>query len=136
MAVYAFIGYIPNTDLMNSGPDYGKMFITRDSICDGTPWHQRQNPADPCHEPYFPINQANLQLHPAGDHVRVVIRTMTPNFKTVMVRFDSAEWKPSPASFDWPLHDGTNRLEAKSVNQFDVEGPISTAELRPENAAR
>jgi len=28
---YGFIGYIPNTDLMDAGPDYGKMFIVRTS---------------------------------------------------------------------------------------------------------
>ena len=30
--VYAFIGYVPNTDVMNSGFDYGRMFITKDRI--------------------------------------------------------------------------------------------------------
>ncbi len=135
-AVYAFIGYIPNTDLMNSGPEYGKMFITRDSICDGTPWHERKNPADPVHDPYFPINQASLQLRPTGDHLHVTIRTMTPNFKTMRVRLDNGDWKSSPDSFDWTLREGTNRLEARSVNQFGVEGPVSIAEVRSENTTR
>src|SRR5438105_13624022 len=27
--VYAFIGYVPNTDLMDRGDDYGNMFITQ-----------------------------------------------------------------------------------------------------------
>ncbi len=31
---YGFIGYIPNTDLMDSGPDYGRMFIVKDHLCE------------------------------------------------------------------------------------------------------
>ena len=42
-----FIGYVPNTNLMNAGPDYGGMFITQDKLCDGTKWHKRTVPADP-----------------------------------------------------------------------------------------
>jgi len=38
---YGFIGYIPNTDLMDRGPDYGGMFISKDKVCEGTKWHTR-----------------------------------------------------------------------------------------------
>jgi hypothetical protein len=33
---YGFTGYIPNTDLMDSGFDYAGMFIVKDQLCDGT----------------------------------------------------------------------------------------------------
>src|SRR2546422_8099566 len=33
---YGFIGYIPNTDLMDAGFDYARMFIVKDQLCDGT----------------------------------------------------------------------------------------------------
>ncbi len=59
---YGFIGYIPNTDLMDSGYDYSKMFITKDALCDGTKWHVRTLPANPAVDPYFPIGQAALSL--------------------------------------------------------------------------
>ncbi|MDB5291825.1 MAG: hypothetical protein JWL69_3066, partial [Phycisphaerales bacterium] len=31
--------------------------------------------------------------------------------------------------FAWVPRDGANRLEVKAVNQFGVDGPISTVEL-------
>jgi hypothetical protein len=127
--VYAFIGYVPNTDLMDSGPDYGKMFITQDKLCEGTSWHKRVVPAKPAEEPYFPIGQAALALLPQGNGLRVGLNTLTPNFKTYQVRIDGGAWKPSSDAIDWQLHVGVNRLEAKTVNAFDVEGPISTAEV-------
>lgn len=126
---YAFIGYIPNTDLMTRGPDYGQMFITKDRICEGTNWHERLSPADPEHGPYFPINQAAMTLRSDGDTIHVRLETFTPNFKAFFVRIDQGEWKPSEASFDWPPHAGTNLLEAKAVNRFGVEGPVSRAEI-------
>jgi len=126
--VYAFIGYIPNTNLMDAGPDYGKMFIVQDKVCEGTKWHQRTVPASPGEDPYFPIGQAALTLVPKGADLRVNLKTLTPNLKTYVVRIDGGEWKPIGESFTWPLHAGVNRLEVKTVNQFGVEGPVSTAE--------
>jgi hypothetical protein len=128
--VYAFIGYIPNTDLMDRGPDYGNMFITRDKVCDGTSWHQRTNPADPAHDPYFPINQAALTLQPNGNGLLVKLQTLTPNFKTYLIRIDGGNWKPAGDSFNWAPHPGSNLLEAKTVNRFDVDGPVSTARIQ------
>jgi len=131
--VYAFIGYIPNTDLMNSGPDYGKMFITKDHFCDGTQWPQRINPADPAHDPYFPIDQSALSLTSDGSNVQVSIKTLTPNFKNYLACFDDGPWKPAGDHFSWPIHAGRNCLEVKTVNQFGVEGPVSKAEIQVKN---
>lgn len=125
--VYAFIGYIPNTNFMDSGPDYGKMFITQDRICAGTTWHKRTIPADPAHDPYFPINQAALALAPEGAGLRVTVKTMTPNFKGFYARVDEGEWRGVGQTFAWNVHGGTNRLEVKSTNLFGVDGPVSTA---------
>jgi hypothetical protein len=126
---YAFIGYVPNTNLMDGGLDYGRMFITQDDLCAGTKWHKRDVPANPATDPYFPINQAALTLTPDDEGLRVSVRTMTPNFKTFQFRVDGGEWKAGGESFSWTLHPGVNRLEAKSVNQFGVEGPLSTAQV-------
>ena len=54
---------------------------------------------------------------------------MTPNFKEFRIRFDGGKWKPSQPAFPWPLRSGENRLEAKSVNKFDVAGAASTVTL-------
>jgi hypothetical protein len=126
---YGFIGYIPNTDLMDAGPDYGKMFIVKDNLCDGTRWHTRVNPANPAVDPYFPINQAAVSLAPEQDKVRVTLRTMTPNFKRYEARIDGGRWTSTEASFLWSLHPGSNRLELRTVNQFGVNGPVSTVEI-------
>jgi hypothetical protein len=126
---YGFIGYIPNTDLMDAGLDYGQMFIVKDKLCEGTRWHQRTAPANPAVDPYFPINQAALRLVPEQDHLRVVLQTLTPNFLAYGARFDDGVWRPVSESFRWNLHQGSNRLEVRTANQFRVEGPISAVEV-------
>jgi hypothetical protein len=128
---YAFIGYIPNNDLMNGGPDYGKMFITQDKLCEGTKWHKRIVPADPTKDPYFPMGQAAVTLTAAGGGgIRVGLKTMTPNFEAYMARIDGGEWKAIEDGFGWKIHSGVNQLEVKTVNQFGVEGPVSMMEVR------
>jgi hypothetical protein len=42
---------------------------------------------------------------------------------------DGGEWKPSGESLEWAVRPGSNRLEARTVNQFGVVGPVSTAEV-------
>ncbi len=126
---YGFIGYIPNTDLMDSGYDYAKMFIVKDQLCNGTKWHLRTLPANPAVDPYFPIGQAALDLQVLEGKLHVALKTLTPNFKRYEVQIDHGGWKSSGANFQWPVHSGSNRLEARTVNQFRVHGPTSTAEI-------
>jgi hypothetical protein len=124
---YGFIGFIPNTDLMNAGYDYAGMFIVQDALCDGTKWHARTVPRDPAVEPYFPLGQAALGLQTDGSELRATLQTLTPNFDRFEVRFDGGAWTPSNAGFAWPLRAGTNRLEARVRNLFGVVGPVATA---------
>jgi hypothetical protein len=84
-------------------------------------------PADPATDPYFPIGQAALTLTADSAGLRVGLKTLTPNFKTYQARIDGGEWKPSSDAFTWKPHVGANRLEVKTVNQFGVDGPVSTA---------
>ncbi len=128
---YGFIGYIPNTDLMDVGLDYGQMFIVKDNLCEGTRWHTRTVPADPAIGAYFPIGQAALRLNAEPDKIRVTLQTMTPNFKTYQVRLDGEPWSAVGASLIWNSHAGLNRVEARTVNRFGVEGPISKIEIEP-----
>jgi sugar phosphate isomerase/epimerase len=125
---YGFIGYIPNTDLMDAGLDYGQMFIVKDKLCEGTRWHQRTVPAHPARDPYFPINQAAVRLVPEQDQLRVTLQTLTPNFRAYEARIDGGAWRSCGESLPWNLHPGSNRLEVRTVNQFGVEGPISAVE--------
>jgi regulation of enolase protein 1 (concanavalin A-like superfamily) len=128
--VYAFIGYVPNTNLMDAGHDWGGMFITQDKLCEGTKWHRRKVPAAPATDPYFPIGQAAMTLGAEGGVLNVRLKTLTPNFKSFLVRIDGGKWEPvTDYSFFWVPHAGTHRLEVKTLNQFGVEGPASVAEV-------
>ena len=124
---YGFIGFIPNTDLMDSGFDYGGMFIVKDALCDGTRWHVRTVPKNPAIDPYFPIGQASLSLVADAGMIQARLATLTPNLQRFEVSLDGGEWSPTDAAFPWKLQQGQNRLEARTVNQFGVTGPISRA---------
>ncbi|MCZ7636987.1 MAG: transglutaminase-like domain-containing protein [Verrucomicrobia bacterium] len=127
---YGFIGFIPNTDLMDSGLDYANMFIVRDALCDGTRWHVRDAPANPATDPYFPIHQAAVTLTPAGDTLGVGLQTLTPNFQTYEIRVDGGPWRPTGDRYDWRIKPGVHRLQARAVNQFGVAGPASTVVIQ------
>jgi len=126
---YGFIGYIPNTDLMDSPYDYGAMFITKDALCNGTQWHTRDLPENPALDPYFPIGQAAMSLAIEGDKLMVSLKTLTPNFLRFEVRHNEGEWDSSADRFTWNVHNGRNRLQARTVNAFGVPGPVSLVEL-------
>lgn len=127
---YGFIGYIPNTDLMDSGFDYGAMFIVKDQLCAGTQWHTRDLPANPAVDPYFPLGQAALRLRPEEGRLAVELETFTPNFERFEIRIGDGEWKETPAAFHWTPRAGSNRFQAHTVNAFGVCGPVTTLEMR------
>lgn len=129
---YGFTGYIPNTNLMDAGEDYAKMFIVKDKLCDGTKWHVRTLPTNPATDPYFPIGQTALELWVEGDALHVKVKTLTPNFQGYQARTDGGGWTVSKESFVWKAHPGENRLEVMTVNKFGVTGPVSTVELAAE----
>jgi hypothetical protein len=115
---------------MDAGFDYAGMFIIKDSLCDGTKWHLRTNPVHPATDPYFPIGQAALSLTVQDAAVHAKLQTLTPNFQRFEVRTGSGPWTTSSDQFEWTVHPGANRLEARTVNAFGVTGPVSTAELQ------
>lgn len=124
---YGFIGYIPNTDLMDRREDYGQMFITKDQLCDGTKWHVRTLPQNPATDPYFPIGQAALTLAPDAGKIRVTLKTFTPNFQRYEIQTNGGAWTTSEPEFTWALYVGTNHLSVRTINHFAIPGPISTA---------
>jgi hypothetical protein len=126
---YGFIGYIPNTDLMDHGLDYAQMFMVKDQLCEGTRWHTRTAPPNPAVDPYFPIGQVALELRTEPSPIRVTLRTLTPNFEAYQARWDGGVWRAAGESLPWTLHAGVNRLEIRTVNRFGVHGPISTIEI-------
>lgn len=126
---YGFIGYIPNTDIMDAGYDYGGMWIVKDSLCDGTQWHTRDLPANPASDTYFPLGLAAMELTADGGRIHVAFKTLTPNFDRFEIRVDGGAWRPVGEDFTWDVHPGMNRLEARTVNAFEVMGAIALAEL-------
>ena len=127
----AFMGIIPNTNLMDAEPDYAKMFILKDDkVCKGVKWHNRDNPAAPATEPYFPLNQADLKLTPVEGKtaLKVDLDTMTPNLAGYRYRIDGKKWTSGKPT-EWSLHKGTNTLEVVTVNKFAVEGVPSKVVL-------
>ena len=126
---YGFIGFIPNTNLMDAGYDYAKMFIIQDELCAGTAWHKRIIPAHPAVDPYFPLGQAALGMQVKGDRLQVTLKTMTPNFARFESRMDHGAWNSIDEEFAWSPRAGTNRLEVRTINRFGVEGPISLVEV-------
>jgi hypothetical protein len=101
----------------------------KDKLCEGTRWHERTVPSNPAVDPYFPVGQAALSLRAQREKINVSLKTLTPNFKQYEIRIDAGGWKPSADNFLWSVHPGPNRLEARTVNQFGINGPISTAEM-------
>lgn len=126
---YGFIGYIPNTDIMDSGYDYGRMFIVKDALCDGTKWHTRKLPENPATDPYFPLGQSAMSLSLTDGKLMVSLKSMTPNLERFEARIDGGNWESVIRTFAWKVKRGTNRLEVRTVNAFRVTGPISTAEV-------
>ncbi len=115
--------------LTDAGFDYAKMFIVKDQLCDGTKWQVRTVPANPATDAYFPIGQAALSLVVEDGKLNVTLKTLTPNFKLYEMQIDGGGWKLSGENFPWKVHPGSNRLEARTFNQFGVAGPHSTAAL-------
>jgi hypothetical protein len=113
---------------MDRGPDYGKKIDFIDEHSGG----RQKNasvPENPAVDPYFPINQAALTLLPEEKYVKVGIRTLTPNFKTFQVRIDGKEWSDTGETLTWTPHAGKNTLEARSLNKWSIDGPVSTVKM-------
>jgi hypothetical protein len=126
---FLYVAYVPTTPA--GGPDYGKMFITKDKLCEGVDYHTRVCPKDPATEPYWPTQQAALTLAPAGGDGTLTVKTetLTPDFAKFRHRVDSGAWTDGPAPSEWKLHKGENTLEAQAVNKFGIEGAVSKVSL-------
>lgn len=76
---------------------------------------------------YWTVNRTRVHLqdgaHPGA--LEVWLETHTPNLSGFQVRMDGGEWEMREARFPWTLREGTNRIEARPVNRFGVEGAIS-----------
>ena len=125
---FLYVDYIPAS--IDGKPDYDKMFITKDKLCEGVEYHTRTCPKDPAAEPYWPMQQAALTLAPGvGTAITVKADTMTPDFDKFRHRLDGRAWTDGPPPGEWKLHKGENTLEVQAINKFGVEGAVSKVAL-------
>lgn len=80
---------------------------------------------------YWTLNQAEIHMRPSPPGVlQLAFRTVTPNFAHYEITQDDGAIIRSPApEFEWKLHDGSNKLCVRSVNQFGVRGAESIVDL-------
>ncbi len=78
---------------------------------------------------YWTLNRvaADLQQRDA-DTLTVHLDTQTPNLSRYEAAFDGRgqDWRPVESGFQWPLHEGVNRLRVRPVNAFGVLGCETT----------
>ena len=125
---FLYVAYLPVS--LDGKLDYGKMFITKDQLCEGVQYHTRTCPKDPAAEPYWPMQQAALTLAPgAGTAITVKAETMTPDFEKFRHCLDAGAWTDGPPPGEWKLHKGENTLEVQAVSKFGVAGAVSKVVL-------
>lgn len=75
------------------------------------------------------LNEAQLCLRESADSrvLRVDVDTVTPWLDRFEARVDDGAWQERPAQWDWPLHEGLNRLRVRVRNRAGVRGPESEA---------
>lgn len=73
---------------------------------------------------YWTVNQVEAFLYDTGKdgEVMVMLDTVTPNLKAIMLSIDGGEWVETPAQFTWPLKKGTNTMRVKPVNSWELDG--------------
>lgn len=74
------------------------------------------NPADM----YWSLNQVRIAATPSWSDGRgqlaICLEHCAPFFSHFERRVDHGPWERCEAAFDWPLHEGTNLLECRTVN--------------------
>ena len=127
---FLYIAYSPTA--VSGDPDYAKMFITRDKLNEGVPYHDRPCPDDPARDPYWPMCQVDLAFSLVhGLKLKVTVDTWTPDFAGHRWRIDGDPWQEG-APAEWVLHGGGNSLEVIPSNKFGVDGVPSRVALEVE----
>jgi len=64
----------------------------------------------------------------APGELAVRVSSVTPNLKATLVRIGGEDWQPlADGRLAWKLKAGDNRLEVRTRNILDVDGPVVTA---------
>ena len=75
---------------------------------------------------YPTLNQTRYVAEAIDERqIHIYLETETPGFTTFQVRIDGQSWQECPAQIDWPLHQGLNVLEMRTLNNMGVPGVVS-----------
>ncbi|MFQ6098961.1 MAG: UvrD-helicase domain-containing protein, partial [Armatimonadota bacterium] len=82
---------------------------------------------------YWSVNMVRMGVKPSWDaeraQLRVTLQHCMPFFHHYEARIDAGRWEERPECFDWPLHEGINRLECRAVNVMRRPGIVSSIEV-------
>jgi Transglutaminase-like superfamily len=65
----------------------------------------------------------------SGNHVRIMLESFTPNFRTYQVRADGEPWQNCGPAFEFDAKDDHHELRFRAVNRFGVSGPEHRIEI-------
>lgn len=82
---------------------------------------------------YPTLNAVRIGAEPRWDQrgatLTITLEHCMPWFDRFEARFDGSAWGAIEGSFDWPMREGHNRLEARVVNRCDRPGGTSSIEV-------
>jgi hypothetical protein len=98
--------------------------------------HFSPHPVKPTSNPddlYWTLNLVRLEATPSWEggqsKLRIGLEHCMPYFDHYEIRQDGGEWQRVEASFDWPMHEGVNRLECRAVNVRNRPGVVSRMDV-------
>ena len=100
-------------------------------------WHFQPSPevrptCDPARM-YWSVNMVRMSVKPSwtdGEgQLTVSLEHCMPFFDRYEARIDEGAWERREEGFDWPMHEGVNRLECRAVNVMDRPGIVSRIDV-------
>ena len=84
-------------------------------------------------ELYWTLNLVRLEATPSWEgrqsKLRISLEHCMPYFDHYQASIDQGEWQRVESSFDWPMHEGVNRLECRAVNVRGRPGLVSRLDV-------
>jgi hypothetical protein len=82
----------------------------------------------------MPMNQVAIELKPEPHkglvHVTFATGGSCPHFMNYRVRLGNRPWDNSGAQLAWAIAPGENTLEVRTVNAYEVLGPVFRVRVR------
>lgn len=82
---------------------------------------------------YWTLNRVRWQATPSWEEGRARLAIALQHFMSYFdhyeARIDSGEWRAVGTDFDWPMHEGVNRLECRAANVRRRVGPPTRVDV-------